>query len=405
MTAAALTLTARWLFPVDGPPLERGTITIAGERIAAVEPHGVRAADVDLGNVAVLPGFVNAHTHLDLGALHGKCPPTPDFTAWLRQVIAHRRAALPDIPAYTIHEGLAQSIRHGTTLLGDIEGGPTNLFRGAADLRLVIFKELLGLPRERVQPAWEAGVTWLHRHLKQKLPADVRVGLSPHAPYSVHRLLFRHAAARSREANVPIAVHLAETRAELVLLEKRTGPFVSFLTDLGVWHEDGLIAAPQQVVELFADAGPTLLVHCNYLDPNAPIPGNASVVYCPRTHAAFGHPPHPFREFLARGVRVALGTDSLASNPDLDVLAEARFVHARYGDVPGGALLRMLTLSGAEALGWADETGSLTPGKSADLVVLPLPDEDCADPHTLIFESAQSVQSVMFRGRWTVGQH
>ena len=110
-----------------------------------------------------------------------------------------------------------------------------------------------------------------------------------------------------------------------------------------------------------------------------------SIVYCPRTHAAFGHPPHPFREFLARGVRVCLGTDSLASNPDLDILAEARFVHRRYPDFPGDALLRMVTLSGAEALGWADEAGSLEPGKSADFVAVPLPDRDAADPHELLF--------------------
>src|SRR5205814_8406147 len=124
-------------------------------------------------------------------------------------------------------------------------------------------------------------------------------------------------------------------------------------------------------------------------------PPPSTLVYCPRTTAAFGHPPHPFREFLQRGVRVALGTDSLASNPDLDLLAEMRFVHQRHPDFPGDALLRMGTLSGAEALGWADETGSLTPGKSADLVVVPLPDID-GDPYQLLFESPQPVARTMF---------
>src|SRR5262249_3910553 len=86
------TLTARWIFPVSEPPLQRGTVTVIGDRIVAVEPHGRRAADVDLGNVAVLPGFVNAHTHLDLTGLWGKVPPAADFTAWLRAVVAHRRS-------------------------------------------------------------------------------------------------------------------------------------------------------------------------------------------------------------------------------------------------------------------------------------------------------------------------
>ena len=103
------------------------------------------------------------------------------------------------------------------------------------------------------------------------------------------------------------------------------------------------------------------------------MPPSASIVYCPRTHAAFGHPPHPFRDFLARGTRVALGTDSLASNRDLDMLAEARFVHRKFPEVPGATLLKMATLNGASVLTWGGETGSLTPGKSADLVIVPLP--------------------------------
>ena len=163
----------------------------------------------------------------------------------------------------------------------------------------------------------------------------------------------------------------------------------------------GLAPSVNWVLWQTARASPLLYVHGNYLRPDAPLPKNASIIYCPRTHAAFGHPPHPFRDFLARGVRVAIGTDSLASNPDLDVLAEIRFLHRLYPDVPGAVLLRMATLSGAEALGWADETGSLAPGKSADLVVVPLAGDD-ADPYRLLLGADAAVRRVLFRGRWTV---
>src|SRR5262249_7623704 len=129
-----------------------------------------------------------------------------------------------------------------------------------------------------------------------------------------------------------------------------------------------------------------------------------TVVYCPRTHAAFGHPPHPFRQFLAAGVRVALGTDSLASNPDLNVLGEARFLHSRYPEVPGAVLLHMVTLAGAEALNYHRRTGSLVAGKSADLIVLPIPAARRTDPHDLIWESAAPVQAVLWRGRWVRGE-
>jgi cytosine/adenosine deaminase-related metal-dependent hydrolase len=195
---------------------------------------------------------------------------------------------------------------------------------------------------------------------------------------------------------------LAEDRGELQLLRERAGPFVDFLKEVGAWDEGGLAHSPEEVIESCLGAEPLLWIHGNYLPPAVELDPytNPTIIYCPRTHAAFGHPPHPFREFLARGVRVALGTDSLASNPDLDILAEARFVHAKHPDVPGTTLLRMVTLSGSEALGWDDETGSLTPGKSADLVVLPLPDEERADPHDLVLETSLPVQKTLFRGQW-----
>jgi cytosine/adenosine deaminase-related metal-dependent hydrolase len=392
---ATWTLTVRWIFPVDGPPLEHGTATVAGERITAVEPRGQRTADLDLGNVAVLPGLVNAHTHLDLSGLRGKCPPTPDFTAWLRSVIRHRREVSPAQVEADIDAGLAESVRFGTTLLGDISGqGWSWSPLTAAPLRAVVFREVLGLPLERARQADRDMRLWLSKH-----PATptCRPGVSPHAPYSVRFPLFFE----SGVMGAAVATHLAETTAELELLRQRSGPFVAFLKELGVWDPDGLAEGPNDVLQVLSGTAPILIVHGNYLSPLAAVPANASLVYCPRTHAAFGHPPHPFRDFLRRGVRVALGTDSLASNPDLDVLAEVRYLHARYPDVPGAALLRMATLSGAEALGWADETGSLTPGKSADLVTVPLPAAEAADPHLLLLESSIPVQAALWRGQWT----
>ncbi|HEY7311070.1 MAG TPA: amidohydrolase family protein [Gemmataceae bacterium] len=389
------TLSARWLLPVSGPPIAGGGLTIAGERIVAVEPAGERPVDVDLGEVAVLPGLVNAHTHLDLTGLRGRCPPSADFTGWLRQVIAHRRSVAPEQIEADIRAGLAESLRFGTTLLGDIsgDGGSWDVLV-KAPLRAVVFREMLGLPEARASEAWERLDRWLE---SRSATPTCRPGVSPHAPYSVRSSLFFAASIRS----VPVAVHVAETAAEQELLMLCRGPFVSFLRDLDVWAPDGLVEDTDHVLRLLTGLSPTLLVHGNYLPPDSAIPPNASIVYCPRTHAAFGHPPHPFRDFLARGVRVALGTDSLASNPDLSILAEMRFLHERRPDVPGDVLLRMATLTGAEALGWADETGSLDAGKSADLVVVPLAGGENGDPHQRVLASDLPVQRVMYRGQWT----
>ncbi len=388
-------LTARWVFPVDGPPLERGVVAVAGDKIVAVEPHGRLAADLDLGDAAVLPGLVNAHTHLDLSGLWDLAPPNQDFTDWLRRIISHRRARTPEQVHTDIKAGLAECLRFGTTLLGDISGdGGSWDTLAEAPVRAVVFREFLGLPKDRASGAWERLDGWLASRIATP---TLRSGASPHSPYSVRSSLFFAAAARG----VPVAVHLAETAAEQELLVLRRGPFVSFLQDLGVWDPEGLAEDTDHVLRLLNGLAPTLIVHGNFLNPAAAIPPNAILVYCPRTHAFFGHPPHPFREFLARGVRVAVGTDSLASNPDLDVLAEIRFLHQCYPDVPGSTLLRMATLSGAEALGWADETGSLAPGKSADLVVVPLAGDD-ADPYRLLLGAEAPVKRVLFRGRWVV---
>ncbi len=390
--ADTLTLTARYVFPVSRPPLERGLVTVAGDRIVAVAPHGTRAADVDLGDAAIIPGLVNAHTHLDLTGARGLTPPTLDFTAWLRSVIAYRRQRSPEQVQADVQAGIAESLRSGTTLVGDIAaGGGTWDALKDASLRAVVFYELLGLSTDRAGRAWREFLNW---ERGRQATATCRYGTSPHAPYSVHALVL----AAGWIFRGPSAIHLAETAAERELLESHTGPFVPFLQELGVWDPSGLLKSPESVLRIQPVSTPKLYVHCNYLSPDTPIPSFGTVVYCPRTHAAFGHPPHPFRDFLARGVRVALGTDSLASNPDLSVLAEARFLHARYPDLPGAALLHLATRAGAEALGWADETGSLEPGKSADFAVVELPPRDEADPHALLFASDRPVRQTRFRG-------
>ena len=169
--ASNWTLTARWVFPVSRPPLERGTVTINADHIVAIEPHGCRTADFDLGNTAILPGLVNAHTHLDLSDARGKCPPTPEFTDWLWAVIQHRRGQTTDQVKAAIDAGLAESLRFGTTLLGDISAGGLSWARlHNAPLRSVVFYELLGLPRPRAEQAWTAAEGWLQQ-VRPRKPA------------------------------------------------------------------------------------------------------------------------------------------------------------------------------------------------------------------------------------------
>ena len=385
-------VTARWLFPVAQPPLENGLLVIDGEHIAGVFPKGTRKADLDLGNAAILPGLVNAHTHLDLTGMRGLAPPSPDFVGWLKQVIAFRRQRTPTQVASDICAGIAESLRSGTTLLGDISGSVESwLALAEAPLRSVVFREMIGLTKRRAAEAVLAFRTW-----REAFPdrSNCRAGLSPHAPYSVRFSLFLYAAT----SGVPVSVHLAESKAEMDLLLGRQGPFIEFLEELGAWDAEGLSDGPDHLLQTMNGMNPVLFVHCNYLWPSISFPSNGSVVYCPRTHAAFQHPPHPFREFLARGIRVALGTDSLASNPDLSILSEMRYLRELYPDLSGDLILRMGTLSGAEALGWADDCGSLESVKSADFLALPLADYELEDAHDLWLKSEKNISQLWIRG-------
>jgi len=386
------TITARWLFPVSGPPLPNGTITIQNDTILAVEPHGVRIADEDLGNVAIIPGLVNAHIHLDLSGARGLVPPTSceHFTDWLRGVIAYR-SQCTDIEA-NILAGIRECQRYGTTLVGDIAAnGQSWAALSNAAMRAVVFWEAIGLSQTRADQSHEAFRLWLDAIVPT---ANCRPGVSPHAPYSVRASSFGQLA----KFALPMATHLAETRAEIDLIERRTGPFVRFLQQLGIYDPDALANSVASIVDALPAA---IFAHGNYLPDAISLSPQQSMAYCPRTHAAFGHSPYPLRQYLDRGFRVTLGTDSLASNPDLDVLAEARFAKCCHPDVSGAEILRMATLAGAESLDFANVCGSLEAGKSADLVIVPLPKSD-EEPYELLLgeRAIPGERRTMFAGDW-----
>lgn len=377
------------------PPLERGTITTDGGLIIAVEPRGARSPDVDLGEVAIVPGLINAHTHLDLGGARGRIPSTdPEhFTDWLLGVIEYRRTRAPEQVREDIRSGLVECLTAGTTAVGDISSdGNSFPLLAESEVRAVIFREFLGLDREVVENRIVS-----HRQRLESLPGQDRLhwGISPHAPYSICHDVALH---QLRLAGG--AIHLAESPAELELLSTGKGPFTTFLRDLGVWADGSITRPLAEFVTGVTDhsrRSRQLYIHCNYLPVTTPFENTQSVVYCPRTHAAFGHSRHPFAEFLARGVNVALGTDSLASNPDLDLFEEARFVYQNRKDMTGEQILKMATLNGAKALGFDDDCGSLEPGKSADFVVMPL--GDAAGPYMALFNSS-GARRTLFKGSW-----
>ena len=427
------TLRARYVFPIDRPPIADGAVTFSVPHPPAAQPSGsplpavgeglgVRgsvilavgswsglksrhsAHVVDLGNAAILPGLVNAHTHLEFSDL-----PAPlgqagmRFPDWIRAVVRYRRGRTQPQMQAAIRKGFDEACRAGTTALGEIAtpGCPVDLICDEAVRAnrpgTTVFLELLGLSAERAA----ANAVAAEEHLKR--PGFI--GLSPHAPYSVRPETVREAAALSRSANIPLAMHLAESPEEIELLESGRGPLYDLLCEFGVWDSTAIppSARPIDYLRMLAGAHRTLVIHGTYLDDSeiaflAAHADRMTVVYCPRTHAYFPHAPYPLAKLLAAGVTMALGTDSRASNPDLNLFEEIRFAAARHTVAPK-KLLEIATLGGAKALGREHEFGSLAPGRTADLAVVRLPGIE-ADPYELLFDERSAVIRTIKAGNW-----
>lgn len=351
-------------------------------RICRVEPwskvpSGPDVRVVDWGSAILMPGLINAHTHLELTQLHNQLTGLRSFTEWLSEVIRRRREWTDEECAASVRKGAQMVLASGTTLVGDISAsGLSGTALRGQKLRRVLFEETLGLGPAAAEPAL-ASVKLRHSRLEAD-PLTTR-GVSPHAPYSVSPDLFRAVAELARRASLPLAIHLAETPAEIELLRSGTGEFREFLSRLGVlpegWEPPGL-GPVQYLASLGLLLQSPILIHCNYLDADSIariLQCRCSVVYCPRSHAFFGHDPHPVRKLLDAGINVALGTDSLASNDSLSMLEEIRVLHRTRKDLKSEEILRMATLNGAAALHFGGKLGRLRRGFWADMTALELP--------------------------------
>lgn len=366
-------LQARWVAVDHQQLLSPGVIHTRAGRIVRVR-EGTDASAVNLGEVAILPGLINAHTHLEFSQLTQPLASGAPFPDWIQAVIGWRRTHSGDTRE-AIAAGWDESIQAGSIAIGEIATADDTwdeLARRAA--RGVVFREIYGLQAESVS----MGLERARRFLPIDAPSSplLHRGLSPHAPYTLHPTLLAGLIELAVEAQCPVAMHLAETRAELELLSRQSGGLVDLLQSLRLWQPE-LFAdyrRPLDYLRLLGRCRRALVVHGNYLseDELDYLTGQPqmSVVYCPRTHAAFGHAPHPWRALQDRGVRVVIGTDSRASNPDLSLVNELRWLQTRFPDVAPQTLLRMATSDAAEATGLSGEFGALTAGLQAAFTLL-----------------------------------
>lgn len=378
------TLRARWVLPIDGPPIEGGYVAVADDFIVAVSSHDPNCGPItDLGDVALLPGFVNAHTHLEFSGLTKPLgAPGMSLPTWIRSVIADRGRGDRDAAA-AIAAGLTESASAGVTTIGEIATSPAPSYQVDGSPRTLLFQEAIGFSAGRV----DSVASEMERRVDA---AGQTAGISPHAPYTVNPRLLVRLIDMAIDRQLPIAMHLAESREELELLRDGSGPFQELLAERSMWDDAAIPrgSRPLDYLRQLARAPRSLAIHGNYFDAEeiafaAAYRDRMSVVYCPRTHAYFEHEPYPLAAMLDAGVRVALGTDSRASNPDLNLLSEVQDVALRFPQIDPATLLRMATLDAAEALGFGDLVGSLTPGKRAELKMVRC-DGDLRDPYAAL---------------------
>lgn len=374
-------LRARILLPVTAPPIENGGVLVRDGKIVASgrwpEVCALASSDeiVDLGNVILLPGLVNAHAHLEYTGLAGQFSGANGFAQWVREINASKQKFNRDTATEQWLTGAAMLVDSGTTTVADVQTrvGAETASPKLTALRMMPFIEMTGV-------------------ISRRAPVDLIAeadsflkgggGYSPHSPYATMPGLLEQTAAQMARNGRIAMIHVAESAEELEMFTQRRGPLYELIISLGRPMDDCDGRTPVQHV---AKSGllqkSTVLVHANYLtDEDVTLIGNsgASVVHCPGSHAFFDHEEFRYLDLKRSGVNICLGTDSLATmNPEgdnaaeLNLLTEMRRFRLKHMDVMAREILAMGTVNAARALGAANDLGSLQVGSHADVIAIP----------------------------------
>ena len=374
------------VIPVQGQPHSGGVITIEGDRIAGVGPMG--PADIDLGDVAVVPGLVNAHAHLDLSDCERPLNMEGNFADWIGRVIRHRnrQGAKPDA---AIRMGIDEILKTATTLVGDINStADSRELLEKSPIDAVVYREVIGVDAQRAESSWMEMEKWLSATNHE---GKVLSGISPHAPYSTRIDLMLKAAG----SGLRTQIHLGETTEEFDFLTRRSGPLVELLARLGLDATTDLANSFEAVLRALPGAS---VVHANVLSVDDCVRGGRSVIHCPATHRQFGRMPFSLNCLVSAGVNVGFGTDSRASSPTLNLGEHLSHLMEGPESLAPLEILRCATSGGAKALELDSDHGDITVGKFANLVVVPLVKE--ADRWEEVIEGLANPRAVLWRGKW-----
>jgi cytosine/adenosine deaminase-related metal-dependent hydrolase len=401
---------AQWLLPISSPPVEHGAVAVEGARIVGVGARDEivarfpEAAREEFGEAVIMPGLVNCHTHIELTAMRGFLEDAEsNFLAWLMKLTEARMNRMnADDLRVSATWGAIEAARAGITCLADASSDGVACAHAMRDvgLRGIVHQEAIHPDPNRA----ESEFAKLQENLSRLRPLEtalVRVGVSPHAPYTVSARLLELITDLAERERLPLTIHAAESEAEDLLLREGRGIFAEGFALRGIEWRAPCVSPIQYLKQLGVLRARPLLAHCvraSDADIETIRDAGASVAHCPKSNAKLGHGRAPYEKFLT--LRHGFGSDSVASNNTCDILEEARFalLVARAANklehlsaLDAARALHDATLGGAHALGF-DDCGSLAEGKQADLTVarLDAPHQTPAhDPvRALIFSSS-----------------
>jgi len=379
-------LSADWVLPIEGPPIEHGAVVIEDGRIAAVGTSDELGSGLHYDDAVLLPAFVNAHSHIEYAVYAGFGDSLLDFAEWIRLHTERKRRIGWEEYVAIARLGAAECLRSGIATIGDCSfSGAAAVAMDELGLRGIAYLEVFGADPDDALAQFEELRSRAAAHFNER----VLLGVSPHAPYSISAEVYR----ACTELGLPLATHISESESEMRYLLDGGGAWETI-----PWLVDPPGTTGTRLLAREGLLGPHVLTaHCVVVEPDEIAllaEHDVAVAHCPRSNAYVGSGIAPLREFRQAGLRVGVGTDGVSSTPSQDyfdelraVVAMARARERRPDAMTAAQALRLGTLGGARALGLASEVGSLAPGKRADIVAVSL----AASPYWPAEDPAASV--------------